>query len=162
MLWNLFLSRCLSEYWIFQNGFPKITCCSLFLSYNCIGLACSQTDSEWFWVMALLEPTAAAGESCDIQGTRAHPRHYHVAPRGARGHHWARWPPLHGLCQSVRRSEENLAHVQNHNLNLCRWGSCTRRWRRRSGMWPWSTRVRAPTLRRGTLENCRVYTGLHK
>ena len=103
-----FYQGVLSNYseWSFTILFKLLV---TFLSYTCTGLACSQTDSEWLWVVALHEPSAAAGKSCDLQGTRAHPRHHHVAPRGAWGHHWARWPSLHGLRQSVGRSEQNHA-----------------------------------------------------
>ena len=95
------------------------SCCISTKKIDISGVACSQTKSEWLWVVALHKPTAAPGKSCDLQGTWAHPGHHHVAPRGAWGHHWARWPPLHGLCQGVGRSEENLAHIQkNQDLNF--------------------------------------------
>ena len=113
MLWNWFPSRYVS------NHSEQVLSMSQNEKINATGLARSQTESEWLWVVAVHEPTAETGESCDLQSTRAHPRHHHVAPRGAWGHHWARWPPLHGLCQGVWRSEENLAHVQKyHDLHL--------------------------------------------
>ena len=72
------------------------------------GVARTQAWQERLRVLAVHKPPATPGKPGDLQGARAHLGHDHVAPRGARGHHWAGWSPLHGLCQGVGRSEGDI------------------------------------------------------
>ena len=125
-----------------------------------LGVARTQAWQERLRVLAMHKPPATPGKPGDLQGARAHLGHDHVAPRGARGHHWAGWSPLHGLCQGVGRSEGDIGGFFRVKKTISfRFENYTKKWRRKGGTSTWWTQARDLIQRRETLGSCKVFIG---